>query len=329
MDNQDNTEEAKKLLQNYLAGNCTPEEERQVLRWYYSFRHEANLNLDKINEDAILKTVKHDLLRSIKKNHHSRLLQSNWFRIAAILLIVFIATLTGIRHYSKPGLPPVNYSEIITARGERKELLLPDGSSVTLNAASKIRIPSNFGAVNRTVELAGEAFFKVVHNAAKPFWVKTGKLITKDVGTSFDIKAYSDENDIQIAVLTGEVSIGCAAGMKHEQLSATLHPDEMLDYHLVNNTHLVKKINASHITGWKNDEFYFDAVSIPEIAGILSRRYNLDISVLGARNSNCLYTMKFGNEPIAKALDILTNLSGTSWQLNNHHQIIINAQNCK
>lgn len=330
MDNPNDTAKSKQLLQKYLAGDCTSEEEAQVLRWYYSFNQEDDLPINKKTEQAILHAIKGNVLKSaaVKKHNYSRLFNSPMIRVAAILIVALAVTLIGVKYYSKTNSSVVTYSEVITARGERKVLSLPDGSIVTLNAASKIRIPSNFGAGNRTVELTGEAFFDVVHNAQKPFLVKTSKLTTKDIGTSFDVKAYPDENKIQIVVLTGKVGINQETTAGTRQLAAEIHHNQMLEYDRSNNNNLLRSVNAGHVAAWKNNELYFDAASIPEIAKILGRKYNVNIRVIGAGTNGCLYTVKFSSETVSKALNILTNLSGTSWQVN-QNQITINAKNCK
>lgn len=329
MDNQDNPAKARLLLKKYLAGDCTPEEEKQVLAWYYSFNQQDDLSVDKDKEQVILSSVKSSLLKAVatKKSIYRQLLHAPWIKAAAILLIFFSVTLATVKRLTRSKSPAVTYSELTTKNGERKAITLPDGSLLTLNAASKIRIPSDFGIKNRTVELTGEAFFEVVHNADNPFLVKAGKLITKDIGTSFNIKAYADEPAIQVAVLTGKVGMDLQTSAGSKQLAPEIQPNQLLSYDKISNKHILKKANAAHIAAWTHNELYFDAVAIPDIAQVLERRYNVRIKITGTPGT-CLYTVKFSNEPINKVMDILANLSGANWEIN-QHQITINTKNCK
>jgi hypothetical protein len=83
------------------------------------------------------------------------------------------------------------YNEITTELGRQWSAVLPDGTTVWLNASSSLRYPLKFSDHERLVEMHGEAAFKVVHNAAQPFRVKVGKQMIEDIGTEFNVKAYS------------------------------------------------------------------------------------------------------------------------------------------
>src|SRR5213080_3916464 len=80
--------------------------------------------------------------------------------------------------------------EYATPRGRRAVLRLLDGTEITLNADSKLRAPVTFAARQRDVYLEGEAYFSVVHNAARPFVVHTGSGAIRDIGTRFGVHAY-------------------------------------------------------------------------------------------------------------------------------------------
>ncbi|WP_316789099.1 FecR family protein [Pedobacter frigoris] len=95
-----------------------------------------------------------------------------------------------------------------TAKGQTYEFILPDGTKVWLNAASTLRIPSDFsGAESRKVELTGEAYFEVAKNKKRPFIVKSlGQEVTV-LGTHFNINAYADEPSVKTTLLEGSVSV--------------------------------------------------------------------------------------------------------------------------
>lgn len=93
-----------------------------------------------------------------------------------------------------------------TRNGQRAEIVLADDTHVTLNVASRIDIPRNFGEGNRTIHLTGEAYFRVAHERNAPFVVEAGPTRTTVLGTAFGVRAYHP-NDVQVAVRDGRVSL--------------------------------------------------------------------------------------------------------------------------
>ena len=99
-----------------------------------------------------------------------------------------------------------NFSEVSTKPGSRSKLVLPDGSMVWLNAGSKITYGSNFGTLNRNIQLTGEAFFDVKKSNI-PFIIHTSAVQIKVLGTAFDVKAYPTEHTIETSLIRGKVEV--------------------------------------------------------------------------------------------------------------------------
>jgi transmembrane sensor len=96
---------------------------------------------------------------------------------------------------------------ISTRNGSRTKIELPDGSSVWLNAGSKLEYDKSFGNDRRDVYLAGEAYFDVVKNPEKPFIVNTGSAKVKVLGTSFNVRCYPDDKKIETSLIHGSVEV--------------------------------------------------------------------------------------------------------------------------
>jgi transmembrane sensor len=97
--------------------------------------------------------------------------------------------------------------EFATALGEQRSVLLADGSRVTLNTASMIEV--NLRKDQREVRLVrGEALFEVAHDTARPFVVRAGEALLKDVGTQFNIDIRS--MGTTVTVLEGRVAVDSA-----------------------------------------------------------------------------------------------------------------------
>ncbi|WP_020532415.1 FecR family protein [Flexithrix dorotheae] len=126
-------------------------------------------------------------------------------RIAASVIIL-LGIFSGIYFYTTPNNNrEFSYIHKTTDRGEMERITLSDGTKVWLNVDSKLGYPSNFTGNNRQVELVGEAYFEVAEDSARPFVVIAGKTITKVLGTSFNLNAYPNEENITLTVASGRV----------------------------------------------------------------------------------------------------------------------------
>ncbi len=108
-----------------------------------------------------------------------------------------------------------------TANGERAAITLPDGSSVVLNVASRLDVPSDYAAGNRVVTLDGEARFTVVHQDDAPFVVKAGPSTTRVLGTTFMVRHYANDTNAVIAVEDGKVSVQSTVLTAKQQIEVT------------------------------------------------------------------------------------------------------------
>jgi ferric-dicitrate binding protein FerR (iron transport regulator) len=167
----------------------------------------------------------------------------------------------------------VAYNTLTTKAGEQFSLVLADGTKVWLNAASSLRYPVNFNGDIRQVELTGEAYFEVVHNAARPFNVLANGIRVEDIGTSFDVNAYSDEPVIRTTLVEGSVKVskGTASAMlKPGQAAATS-----------GETIRVGEGDMASVTGWKNGLFHFNHAGLDEVMRQLARWYNVKVEYEG------------------------------------------------
>jgi len=167
----------------------------------------------------------------------------------------------------------VLYNTLTTPRGRQFQATLPDGSKVWLNASSTLRFPTVFDKDNRTVELTGEAYFEVVHNAAHPFQVKVNNQLIEDIGTKFNVKAYGDDPAMTTALLEGTVDV--SNGLKKLRLT----PGHQLK--AKGQQMIVSKADLNQILAWKSGFFAFQNASVEEIMRQLSRWYDVDVTYRG------------------------------------------------
>lgn len=163
----------------------------------------------------------------------------------------------------------VSTQTLQTPRGKDFKIVLSDGTEVWLNAESTLTYPSRFHEAQRIVELDGEAYFKVAKDSARPFIVRSGKVETQVLGTSFNFRNYTHSTP-HVTLVEGRVLV------TGHDTSVTLHPNE--DAQISDDgTIRVTQVDPRSYTAWVDGYFYFDNASLEEIMRELGRWYNLNI----------------------------------------------------
>lgn len=181
--------------------------------------------------------------------------------------------------YSKEGntapYTPTAYNIIKTPVGGQYQVVLPDGTTVWLNAASSLRYPTAFKGTERVVELSGEGYFEVAQNAAMPFTVKVNDAEVKVLGTHFNIMAYNDEPALRTTLLEGSVKLtrGTAASLLKPGQQGVIGADGGIK---------VQPVDVAQVVAWKNGYFDFNRSNIRDIMHQLSRWYDIDVIYNGS-----------------------------------------------
>ncbi|WP_316825450.1 FecR family protein [Pedobacter miscanthi] len=167
----------------------------------------------------------------------------------------------------------ISYNIVNTPLGGQYHLTLSDGTNAWLNAGSSIKYPTSFNGRERKVEISGEVYFEVAHNAAKPFRVVSGRQIVEVLGTHFNINAYADEKNIRTTLIEGSVRISGANQTK------TISPGEQAVLNSQGIT--ISQADTEESIAWKNGYFRFKDENIGSVMLKLSRWYNIDVSYQG------------------------------------------------
>jgi transmembrane sensor len=192
------------------------------------------------------------------------------------------------------------FNTIQTPIGGQFRINLPDGSQVWLNAASSLRYPVTFSSDERRVELAGEAYFEITKDKAKPFRVVSNEQTIEVLGTHFNVNSYEDEDDTKTTLLEGSVKIFAGANKK----TVVLNPGQQSQVRAY--TINVKDVDASDAAAWKDGYFVFNAESIPSAMRKIARWYDLEISYEGDMNQDLAGSVsRFTNvSEVLKALEL-------------------------
>jgi len=309
----------KQLFEKYQAGTATPQERELVESWFDSHQHDPEL------KNQIDPAVFEDLdarMQTLLQPVNIQPLNFRWMQVAAVFLMMGVAAIFIKRNYTVKTKLPETFTEIKAVKGVKKEITLKDGTTVFLNSGSSIFVSSDFGINNRTVKLSGEAFFHVHRDITRPFIIHTGKLATTVLGTSFDINAYPEDDQLKVTVATGKVKVeGTGRDGTKQLLAKDLVHNQALVYHKIKDTHHIKISNADSISSWRSNHLIFDNAPYPEIARTLSRWYGMDVE-LGKPANARRFTLSFYNEPVDKVLNVLSNLTGMTYTLQGKKVII-------
>lgn len=197
------------------------------------------------------------------------------------------------------------YNILTTPRGGKYSLTLADGTIAVLDAASSIKFPAAFTKHDRKVEITGQVYFEVVHNAAKPFKVAVKGQTIEDIGTHFNINAYDDEPVIRTTLLEGGISI--AKGTN----KVVLIPGQQATSGAGDNISL-KNVDTEEAIAWKNGYFLFNDESLQSVMRKVSRWYDVDIEYPQGENITDSYggsITRYGNvSKVLKMLEVTGNV---------------------
>lgn len=163
-----------------------------------------------------------------------------------------------------------------TARGQTYTVSLPDGTKVWLNASSSLTFPASFNGLDkRMVQLKGEAYFMVRHNERQPFLVSSAGQLVEDIGTEFNINAYSDEEDVKTTLVEGSAKVTGLPKYGAENRAAILIPNQQAIW---SGTDLqVNTVDPNGAIAWKNDRFSFNSEEMASVMRKVSRWYNVEV----------------------------------------------------
>ena len=269
-----------------ISGEDTSEDVRQVDEWL----NEKPVNKQIYNRLSEIWNFRktplnnyHSVFESIKRriavyeNRPKRLFYTTTlFKVAAILVLIFVSNFMVYTFMFGSKQEIISYQEIIVPRGNRMKLVLPDSTSIWLNNETKLRYASNFSAGNREVELSGEAYFDVHHDASHPFIVKVGKQRIKVLGTRFSVNAYPEDNVIETSLLSGSVVFESDREIKGNS-EFRLDPGHSLFYDKQNNTISTQKIQSSYYQYWENGVYAFKDESFESLSIKIKRIFNVEI----------------------------------------------------
>ena len=313
-------EELNKLIYDFLSGNITKEDLHKLNEWIYSdpenlkyfeqLKHTWLLSAEykavSVHEErAYDRFAKR--IRQHKKTSEKKGLFVKYAGYAAAVIILLFTTPFIINNFTISNDALV--SEVYAPRKSKLRMKLPDGSTVWLNADSKLSYSESFGRKNRNVRLEGEGYFEVEHGEY-PFVVQTDSAQIKVLGTKFDVKNYSDENYVKVALLEGSIVLSCI------NKEFIMKPNQTLMINKLDQSHKLTE-GADYAEQWINCKVFWDEVPMSIISKELERQFDVEFSFESEQLKNLIFHGSFIIETnnLEKILDIMTETNKFSYSI--------------
>jgi len=222
------------------------------------------------------------------------------------------------RDKAMSGASGLSYNTVVTPRAGQYKLRLGDGTTVYLNAQSSLRYPVAFGKGERRVELKGEGYFEVTHDAARPFKVDMGegKEVTV-LGTRFDARNYSDDPGAAATLLDGAVRV--TAGERSVMLApaerATLDPGGAVT--------VTRDEHAEASIAWTRGLFRFSNLPLADVMRQLSRWYDVDVVFQGVPSGVQVTASISRNTSAWQVLDALKEIAGLKYKVEGKKIVVL------
>lgn len=314
-----NVRKYSELLDRFFSGNTSPEENDMLFRLFKEelpdgkFDEYSNFKWQTSPEvltDEIKDKIKASIFRKIRSERRkSRSVRTVrfWAFSAAAAAVVAISVIFG---YALAELrTPVQKFEICADRGQKSMAVLPDGTRVWLNSASRISYTSSYNIRDRKIELDGEAFFDVAENKDMPFDVVAGMMTVRALGTKFNVKSFAEEKKITAVLVEGRVK----AFSDEKEVFLDPWQQVVLDTD-TGSMHKSDVVNRNNPVPWRQNSILFEGETLEQVAVMLERMYNVDV-VLSEDVSSYSYTGLISNNSLMNVLDLISGTSPVEYSI--------------
>lgn len=337
------------LIAKYLAGECS-QDEKLAMEWWledidneilfqqietawqkqlnFDCREEFNPEegIDKLNA-RIFETEESGKDTLAEKKQYNRVFPL--LIAASVLFLIGFAYLFLGRQMVGLQIQPIVSIQKVSGNDQILTFLLPDGSKVWLNKNSRLIFPAQFNKIERTVFLEGEAFFEVIPDAGSPFVVRSNKVSTKVLGTSFNVKAYKTDEISSVTVATGKVEVSKEIARGNPTRITQLMPRQELVINTEKGETFIDIVSASSIGTWRKNLLVFQNNTYAEVISRLEDSFDVEIRLANKEFGQCRLMASFNeNASLDDVLKLLSISNQFSYSIDGK-QVIIRGGVCK
>jgi len=315
---------------NYISGQANKKETQAVRSWAAT-SYERQKELSRIKNLWILTSLNNEISPQMKEDEIRKIRKKiavlkrkqyfNDFRFRKIhyaaTVIILVGLSIGFGYFISKGLfaSDEKFTEIIVPKGERSKFVLPDGSKVQLNSSSKLKFNS-FNTKERKVILEGEAYFDVIHDSSRPFIVEASGLLIEDLGTSFNISNYPDDQSVVTYLHSGEIRVDL------DKKEVFLKPSEVFSYNKENKGYSVSVVNDLRIIDWTKNILTIKGETLEQLAKKLERRFDIQITFRDEDLKERTYSGSIKDEDLDTVLEAIKYTSTFNYERKGQNVIL-------
>lgn len=310
------------LLNRYRENRLSKEELIDLFDWINSaegiseYDQYLNDRMDSADEHSDVAFDRKRMFREIKgKMDKPNTPIRKWTGFRKYAAILALCILTGTTLWLVRNAPE-NDTVFATETGEKGSINLSDGSTVWLNAGSKITYNSEN---QRRIQLEGEAFLHITKDEKHQFLVQTSFLDITVFGTSFNVSAYPVDSIITVSLVEGVVGIG----MPGDKKSITrLHPGQVARFDVRTGRMDIRYEDLDHVAIWRNEELRLTDTDIYGLVAKLEAWYGIKVRLLNQPINPSLYNITIRDESVGEILELINNITPIAYTIQNREIIM-------
>ena len=298
----------QEIIAKYLNNQCSEGEQILVEAWYKSFENNPDgiSNMSDSDFQELSARVRQNIDRKIKPIQIHTPQRWVWYAsgVAAILLIVI-----GLSFYFNPksgnnlsriksDIPLSDWAKYENSSAKILKVSLPDGSMVWLQPKTHLAYNQS-DRVYRQVNLRGEAFFDVKRDESRPFLIYAGKMTTKVLGTSFNVKAYPETEKFEVSVVTGKVSV-----TNESEKEVFVTPKQQVILENKSDALVINELPTNKTFYWELATLNFDDAPVQSVVNNIEQNFNVTIH-LNPKLLTCRLSGEFNQEHLSTILEVI------------------------
>lgn len=311
-----NRENIRHLFKKFLLGNASAEERDAVDNWYSSLENETPVSLTEQDREAAKQEIWEKIVPTLEIERKARVIPV-WLKAvswAAVVAGIFFAGYLLLKPAKQRELA---YKTVTTKNGERKSVVIHDGTKLTLNAGTTLRVYDDFSTERRIDLVDGEVFFEVKRDEHRPFRIHSNDLTISVLGTSFDVSAYTAMKKISVGVVTGRVGVE-----RDTDTLDILTKTRQLNYNTENHSYSTGTTNAS-LLAWREGRVVLNDLSFAEMAVFMKKNFDIEVLTHNSRIEQTKYTTELpANITAADAVEVLAAIHQLNIQKLNDHTFL-------
>lgn len=318
-----------KLVQRYVTGNSSSEDQRKLEQWMdqdsanqqlvkevkeiWELTPEEDFDVnvqdawERFSHRKMQSTIHHMSVHEMQKRFRKTLYL---YRAAAVILLTLLTGFFVQYHTTNNNTQETAQfyvmQDLTTEKGEKARVTFSDGTQVTLNAAGSLRFPKEFQGAKREVYLDGEAYFKVAHDPEHPFIVHAQGAKVQVLGTEFNIRGWSEDSSVDVAVEEGRVAVNASSSENPQAApEVILARGQFTRVERGKNPIPAKNINIENYLLWTRGGLHFDNVPFGQVLRHIERKFDVQIRVADTGALKVPFTSTFRQAELDEILHVV------------------------